>query len=676
MIFNTQGKTKGGNNVSRERHSGGDSFFHIFWGFFLLDFRRFFTKRNIFIISAVFLILIISVHHDIESYKNLPIKIQNSKKIQKEYFKAIRNYDDYSSLGVYLYFFPSPTGVLFQNTTLSPDNTAKVDSIVKVEILENLKGKTASRGIELGRQDFSSLVLWFVTILALLYGYEAMETRDFLLSFTGFLHRVKFFSAIIVSRFLIISSAFLTIFIGVLFFLRVRGLEFSSGDYTGLKGYAIVTLLMILFFIILGSILGTLSSIKFSIIAILGVVIFFNVILPRFTQTIVEKKFPDIVQSYKAEMEKFRIVSDFESSSEEESGVFNRKQIESEKKLVEKYKSISLKEIEDKENRLIKDFKDAVSKTQKLAVLNPSTFYLLTCNEVSSKGYKNFLEYYEFVTTMWIKFSMFWIDRVFYHDHKIIVNFIKKDEDIFRSRSLLPGYYYSGLLVILVEIILLFALAYYRFNRWLYPKPSNPEAFKHADMKFAKGKHYTLIVERPDFSRQFMNKICGQGGTLPWHIELQRTDLHGKTNLPFFYIPNYKKIPGDIKIRDLLRLFKILLKPALADWEDAYGSLDKQLLKKRYKNLKMLDKVAVLLSLARLVPVKIYVLMDFVQGITDSDKSKLPDYMGILKYRESTVIDIVSVHNYWQVPDECFTVGYRDGFYLLYKGLPPHTPPQ
>ena len=669
MITKTDQTTKKeapGFTDSNRFYPGQISFFNAFRALFLLDCRRFPTKRNLLILAAVFITLILCVNHDINRYKELPAKIQAAKKIHHEYFKAIKNYDEYVYYGLKILFIPETIGVLFQNTTLNPDIKTKVDSIVKLQILESRKGKAAGKGIDNGRVDFSCLVLWFVSILSLLYGFESMETREYLLSLASLLHRLKLFTALVLSRFLIFAVSFLTVFAGILLFINARGLTMTGQEYRVLAGYALVTLLMALFFIILGTLIGTISYVKLAIITMLGAVILFNVLIPRIIQTAVENVFPDNLQDDYAEMEKFRIVSSFESQAEQNKGQFKRENIKTAREVIEEYKTIHLAKMKEREEQLMEQFKQAVDKANKLALLAPTSFYFLTANEASSKGYGNFLQFYEYGKEMWIHFVFFWIDRVFFNDHRIVVDFRNGEDYNFKSRPFLPSYFGWGLAILLAEIILLFLLAYSRFNRWLYPATKDNGAYTRAVMNLETGKHYTICAARGDFHCQFINTLSGHTRVQSWPLTIDGKEP-AKAVPRFFFVPNFKQVPGDIRARDLLKLFAGLIKSQPALVAEIMASLDRDTLNTRFHCLEPLPKALVLAASARLMPVKAIIIHDTVRGVPDEDISRLGDVLGNIKAQGATLIDLVYDHKYWGTPDDSYTMSFGNGQYTDVK---------
>lgn len=649
--------------VSLERRSFAATFF----AFFLLEWKRFLRPRNLLVWLSTFLIILFFVNNGINQYKKLPEKIQKFNQIQEDYFKSMRNYDEYVYHGIKMLFLPSPCGVLFQNTTVPVDAQAKVDSIVTVQMVNNLKGKAAGPGIGNGKIDFASIVLWLINLFALWYGYESLQTRDFLLSISGKWSRARLFFPIVIPRFILFTAAYVCMFGCVLLWIKARGIELSSADYKALSGYLLVNLIMLLFFFLCGVIYGTLRSTAVSFACILGTLIILSFLVPGLMADIAGKNFPDSNEDYQVEMDKFKIVGNFENRSAEKQGQFDRDKMETEQKIIEEYRNNYFNKMVNREEQLMIRMQRAVDRANQLAVFFPTTFFLLAGNEVSGKGYASYMEFYAYVKVMWCNFVRFWIDRVFYHDPQVMVYFLKGDENIFRSKSRLPKYFKVGVVLNMGIIIILFFISYVCFKKWLHPSPKKADAFENAAINFSTGKQYTVKVDHIDFSRQLLNRFYGQGKGLEWKLTINGKKLPANGSPDFFYIPNVKQIPGDIKVRELLMLFKRLLKLPKPAVLEAIKVINKKKMNIRLHKLENFDKAVVLLILSQLTGAKLFIFIDFAADIPGSLRNRLPDYAFKLERDDCLLIDMVSKDCYWLETHEFITVAYRDGKYEINK---------
>jgi len=653
------GKSINGNDLKRT------SIISMIYSFLVLDFRGMGKKKHLIPWIIILALMLFFVNKSITRHKEMPEKNQKFNQIQKNYFKSLRNYNDYKDLGIYFLFNPSSCGILFENTTVPTDVTAKVDSIVTVKIDNNLKGKSVHAGISIGKIDFSHIILWLVSFMALWHGCESLHTREYLLSLTSKWSTFEIYLAVGAARFIVFAAHFFVILGCILLFITARGVEFTANEYTALSGHLLATLIMLLFFFFIGRIIGTIPSPLVSSFCILGSVILLTVILPGLTGSVAEDHFPDMIEDFQTDLDKFKIVSGFENRSIEEEGQFDRDKMETEHRIIEEYWNHYFKKVKEREERFIADMRRAVDRANRLAVLTPTTFYLLTGNEVSSKGYAGYLEFLDFVKFMWVKFTRFWIDRVFYHDPDVLVNFIEGDENIFRSRARLPKYFVTGLLINLDYIIILFFISYLRFKRWLHPKTKKPGAFAGISLAFTAGNTYTITPGKRDFINQFLNWIFGRGSGLTWSLTIDGKSISVKGKWDFFYIPPLDQIPGELKVWDLIMLFKRLLKLPGTVVKEAFKSIDMNVLNSRFRDLENFDKAVVLLRIALLTNSKVFIFNDFASGIPGYRRKELADYLSKNGSRDLLIIDIVSRDCYWLESDRLLTVAYQDNRYRI-----------
>jgi len=566
------------------------------------------------------------------------------------------NYDVYSRDGIKFLFIPSPAGILARNTVIPPDVTARVDSIVTLQIHSSLKGKALIAGLFFGRLDFSLIVFMWLTLVALAFGYESLHTKEYLKFLSSITSHLRSFFSIILARFLLFSAGILLLFSGLLVFLKARGLEFSNADYAGLAVVFAAALGMMILFFMIGVYLGTFSSPKTSLFFALVVWFILVILVPGAFVSLNENKFPDITADFQTELDKYSIVTDYEKISEKKVGKFDRNKIEIFRKLAEEYWNVSFKQIEALEGRLKAEIQRNIDRVNRWAVLCPTTFFMLTCNEASGKGYASIMQFYSYVMEMQRKFVRFWINRVLYHDPTEMVSFIKEDENIFRSSSRLPKYWGTGMASYLIYSVILFFLSYARHKRVLFPQPEKVEALNHLEIDFKKGKHHTFRSYRKDFNRQLLNLFFGKAKGLKWKISLDGKDINNQEKKEFLYLPNPDKFPGDLKAGDLLVLIKGILNLSSEDINMIKTAMGKELLSKQFCQYEKIEKARFFMKLAQLKKSPVYIFEDFVPGIPGDLRRELSDLADKLKARGALVIDMTSTDSLWLDHDFMVTI--------------------
>ena len=258
----------------------------------------------------------------------------------------------------------------------------------------------------------------------------------------------------------------------------------------------------------------------------------------------------------------------------------------------------------------------------------------------------------------------FWIDRVFYHDPKKMVSFIKGDENIFRSTSRLPDNFGTGMLVILFYSILLFLVSYFRVKRILFPLPEKPRAFDGLAIDLVTGQRAAFRSGIADFSNQFLNVFFGKPGGLKWQVSIDGKDIVNKGKGEFFYLPDPDNIPGDLKTGQLLYLFKRLYKLTKEELAGIETNFDKGKLSRPFVKLAKRDRALFFLKIAALKKSPVYIFKDFLCGIPFESREQLTNIANGLTSGGTVVVDLVTGDTHSFSADQLSTLFYNEGKYL------------
>ena len=638
-----------------------------FFTFLALESRRFLRKRNLLIFLITFLLALYFVNKGIIENKNQPQKIENFKQIQKNSFNNSRNYEGYSREGIKVLFIPSQVSVLLSNSVIPAELTAKVDPVVTLQINNNMKGKSLIARLFFGRIDFAVIVLIWLTLLALYYGYESLYHTGYIKFLASGASPIRVNVSLSAARYLVFASGFLLLFAGLLAFIKIRGIAFSASDYTGCWLFLLAGLGLVLVFFALGCIFSIYRSKKgYSfLIFVLWLLLVFAV--PGGIVTAHEDKFPDVNKNFKTALDKFEIVIDFEVDSEQKLGKFDRKKIDIYRKQIEYYLKEVYPKVESLELRLKEEVEEGISGIRRLGVWFPTTFFMMTCDDVSSCGYDNYLAFFDYAVEIMRKFVRFWIDRVFYHDPKQLVNFIKAEENIYRARSRIPGYFVGGMVVTLAYGFILLLVCYFLANRALYPLSKDPGAFAQFEMKLHRGKKHAIRCYYPGFIDQFLNVFYGKNRELNWKLILEGKNIANGERLSFLYLPNPIDFPIDLKVKHLLFLFKRFFGPGKEEVKKAVKILGKSKLEKRLGELELSERCRVVLIFAGLTGLSVYILKDFLFKIPPELRGDLSELASQLKRENCLLIDLVTMDSFSIEAEETSNINYKSGKYIEVK---------
>jgi hypothetical protein len=636
-----------------------------FYAFISFEFKRMTGKRNLLIMLCAFILLIIAVNKGINEENKMPEKIQKFIQIQKKYFENAPNYDCYGRDGITMLFVPAVTGVFFKNTVIPPDLTARVDSVVTLQVYNNMKGKSLISRLFFGRIDAGMVVLFGFTLLAMFYGYETLQGYGYIMFVSSITTKASLLPSLIFSRFLAFTTGFLVIVTGLLLFIFIRGVGFTGADYHGLFIILLVTLAMMLVFFLMGFILGTMPSVKGALFLMFLIWFAMVIAVPGTLVSTHEDNFPDVITDFQTALKKFDNAINFEKESEKKEGKFARDKIELERELAEKYLKNVFKKNEVEELRLKKHLESNSKRINKWGVLFPTTFYMLTCNEVSSRGYRNFIDFYIYAIHMMRKFVRFWIDRVFYHDPKQLVNFIKKDENVYRARPGIPHYAAEGFAALFFYIMAIYITGSIRCKKWLFPGSKRKKAFAGLEINFETNKTTTVRSYDPDFYRQLLNFLLSKHRIPNWSVCIDGKVIE-KINKPtIVYLPNPDTLPIDFKTRQLLYFLKKTMKLPEKEFQKVINTIDKKVLNQRFANIEKIEKAKLVLRIALSTNKQVYVFDNFVSGVPDTLRWELAKILEVNTGKDTVVIDLVSNDDRWLNHDNMITVIHKNNKYEI-----------
>lgn len=432
---------------------------------FIMEFQRLLNKKTVGVLFIFLLLCLYFVQVGIGNYKSLIETRENFQDIERLKVRQYINYAQYGAYGFRMLFIPGPLSVYFVNSSVISELTANVDAGERLNIYNSFKGKTLFSEKAGGFKDFSGTMLLLGSLLVLYFGYEAMSHKDYLRFMAGFTDLKKLFLSIFFLR--VIIFAFFFFFVGglSLLLMKLNHIRLSGNQWPHWFAYMGVLVLLSMFFYALGTIAGTFKS-RFS--GFVTLIIFWFVfvfLVPWVINAITAHKADNIASNYHLELEKLKILMGFEKRAKEKEGPVTDSNTETERTLVESAWNNEFKDIRTLEKKLANEMHANILRFQKLSCLFPSTFYLSAANEISGKGYENFLRFFERILILKWKFIRFYIDKKYYSDFSGVEPFIKDQENLFYSETVLPRGFFGGVLFALVYILVLFAVSYVRFKK-------------------------------------------------------------------------------------------------------------------------------------------------------------------------------------------------------------------
>lgn len=606
-----------------------------FKALFRLVLKGFFTKRNIILLVVLLLLSIYCVQNGIKEYKKEVEKKNEFKSIELSFFNDVRNYNQYSYVGFKTLFIPSGSSVFFSNPILLSELSAKINSVITLNIVSNCKGGLVLKGNSSFTTRFSNVVFVLVCLLVLFLGFEIMREREFLRFLSSKWSKFGVFISITFSLVILFTLCLLVIFACCIGLTVLQGISLTSLDVNGLVIVLVPMILKLLFFFFFGTIFGSIRSKYTGISGLLAVWIIFIFIYPGAINSFIEEKSCEITSSYKADKDKLKRMNDFEKRAAKKAGEYKDSTIEGRRRVAEDFWENERKQIEEVDEKLKQEISQLIDKYNTLSMLMPTTFYTYTCNEVSSRGYQSYLDFYTYLQDLRRKFVRFWIDRVYYHDPKILVNFVTNDENLFYSRSQIPKNYWVGVFINLGIIILLAITSYLLFKRSLeHISAREIQELGKVDLDLDKGELIVWLTINEHFKKVLFHMFSGVSKGLfkkgfkgeVYFDGVNVAEDTSKNN--FVYICHPNELPGNMIVKDLLTFY--------AGWNQLSGSELKTILageslkKNLHKTIKQLEKYEkfeVSMGLLNMCKSDIYLINNIASGMPMSCSVKLLNKM-------------------------------------------------
>jgi hypothetical protein len=352
--------------------------------------------------------------------------------------------------------------------------------------------------------------------------------------------------------------------------------------------------------------------------------IMFVFLIPGFIQNMIARSAVDSTQDYRAEIEKFDVVADFEKRAVKKAGKFNVENMSVERELLESYWNTDYKKIEALEEGLKGEISANIRRHRNLSLFIPTLFYQLSAQEVSSRGYGDFLAFYTYLQELKAKFVRFYIDRYYYHDPREIINFIQGKESLYFSESRIPKGFWIGLGINLVYLLMLFMGSFYLFKKKLYAlRPAKEcEGSKISDIKLKKGEYRVWVTQDEDFKDRLYTVLSGNDREY-MRKGYKRRIIIGDREITsigvgeeFLYLCHPDHIPVDVEVGDFVEFIGGLLG---ASQEEIVALLKVEEMKdvrgKPFVKLDGYKRGAILLSLLSLSQRQIYLFNDVCQGM-------------------------------------------------------------
>jgi hypothetical protein len=408
----------------------------------------------------------------VSEYKNVIQDQADFTATEKGKLKLYMNYEQYGATGFRVILRPPAPMVFFNGSGFARDIIARIDTSEIIGVYNERKGKKAF-SVEGHFGDLNQSITVFGTLIVMIIGFLTFPNR----------HTVKFFSKssfikIVSARLLLVNSFFLSFFFAVYWFARILGVTFTAGENRVFILYCATAILILDSFFAAGLFIKIFFKDKKNAVIFLMVTwFFFTFTVPEIGKVYRSMKMNLLPPVEKLNLQKLETLLAAEEVYKKKIRQFLDQRSESipdeDCKRIKKFMKILfdnyMKEgyLSNKEKE--KDFHHRVKSNMEIfvsiSVLSPVDFLNIAAAEASGKGYSHYLAFLDYVMKQRDRFMEFYGRKRYetangektddFKNREPLESFIKNSENIFQSRSRLPGIFEKGAALMVFYIVML-----------------------------------------------------------------------------------------------------------------------------------------------------------------------------------------------------------------------------
>lgn len=452
----------------------------MFRGIMDYESKKLFIRRNMIILVVIFILLAFLCWDGISDYKKIVANKKPFQEMERDKVSRHIHYTAYGTRGIRLLYIPCSLSIIFNDSAVFPGMTAHVDTGEALEISNSFKGKDLFSDSG-GFMDFAGIMLLISSFLALLYGWDATRNPKYLKLISDISGSRNPGFLITLARIILLNLVFLILSGLALAWLLINGINAANIFYLV---YVTALILVITFFAAAGAIIGSLKSKAAQFITMPVLYFLLVLVIPWLIHRAVYMEAKDGIKSiYEFEYQSFKYMMNLEKRLYDRFRVWKSGDVAPGeiKAMIQSGQDIEYKKMREAELERIEGMAKRIRVYQTLASFFPTTFYISTNKELSSKGFQNFIAFYRYSYDMKQDFIKFYIDRKFYRPspESGVEPFIKGNEDLFYGKSQLPNGFLLGLMMAVVYIAVLLVT--------LYRSQSKGEKAKTVKVDFNKG---------------------------------------------------------------------------------------------------------------------------------------------------------------------------------------------
>jgi hypothetical protein len=447
---------------------------------------------NVIFLILFTLVAIFFVYSGIVEYKSF----QKEKALfiahEKNKIDLYATCSQYRGYGFRVLYEPSPLSLFFNNCSVFENLYSNVDMTEILKVNSSYKGKNLlqKKGFF---KDLAGLFFLFGSLFMVYIGMASLRSEKVFFTFGNLLLRLAILD---------------TFFLALLFVLqrlpKIFALQFSPEESKVFFYFVLFLLCFLSFFYAAGLLIRMVSRKKQRAYIYIFIFWFFSVFaVPECMTIFLHNKSQLLQTNEEYNIMKLAEVMNFEK--EVQKTIVGIKTLGERNEIYKKMVKHFLDNGYRKNTKIEEDINHYIERVMReyesVMQLYPTSFFVFSCGELSSKGYSGYIELVSYTLKLRHEFIQYCLKKRYESNNNKIIPFVKGEENIFKASSRLPKSFFVGGGLTLAFTIILFLASYIIFIR----RSSRTTTVKEPQYKFRKGNTYFVLCKNDQFKNDLFN---------------------------------------------------------------------------------------------------------------------------------------------------------------------------
>lgn len=643
--------------------------------FFKFEWVRFLCKRNLLVFGLLFVLALGLTQYGIFNYNDTLEEKECFQNFESKKVKTFFSYRLYANYGFRIASIPVPFNIFIFSSAPLSDMITYIDTSERLKICNPLQARGAFNVKKDYFTDFSGMMFFLGSLLALLFGFEMLLDMEYMKILASIAGQRTVFLNMVLARALLINMIFLVILVSSYLLIAVNGI-FIPLDWA-LPVFLLLILVNGLFFFAFGTFLGTLRSKGTGLLIGLFGWVLLIIVIPMVLNTIVKYNANSIQSVYKMEFEKWKILKDFQITHYKKDGVFKSGEsktsnIENKIKM-QRFRKNEFKDMMEKDEKMIQEMEKNVSLFHWLSSVFPTSNYLSTNYELSGNGYSGFIEFYRFALKIKMELMDKYVDIVFVQ-RKSIEKFepvLNDGENLFPLKTRIPIAAALGVLLTFIYSSTLLKFGHKGYKKEIFRLPKKKDYhFDEPKHTLRAGELAAFTIEGDIFGRQMFNLFSGRASEIKkkgfdLKFTFESGDIvHKDKKSAFLYLPHLNIIPGFFKTGAFVSLLMGLARTGKDRKAEIVSKYDlKPLWNKAFNELEGTEPNRVFLAMLHMRAFEIYLIDDAIHDMPLKFAKELKDDLTDLAKEKKALVLFTTDQDYLEKRKK------QHGHYFLLNNL-------